>query len=532
MFRVMIVDDEPLVRKGIATSIDWQEQGIEIAAEAGNGKMALQKLEEDPVDLVLADIRMPVMSGIEMSEQIKARHPDIAIVLLSGYEDFAYAKAALQIGIQNYLLKPASAEKLVAVISEIRDKKTREQLDRKKELGRIHLFNENLPYLKYKFMTALLKRELTASEIEEKLRTLQIEVSGTEHHVLIIDIDDFLLFSEKQSAKENEALAFAVFNIAEETLLSSFTGFVCYGEPNRLIALASTRKVHSLLAVCKEIQANVKRHLKLSVTIGIGKPCANLADIGQSYREAGKALAEKVYRGKGQVYMYDKEQRLESLQGEPAPELTAEEGEMARQLQLMNGPELQRMIRELFARFSAESRRFDEVKHACVRLVMLFIRELEQMGFPKDLAFGPQFIPHVAIERFEVVADLEAWMEQMVAKIVRHVEDNQRNTFKKTVKEAVQYMEKHYGQPISLSEVAEYVNVTPAYFSKLFKDEMGITFVKWLNRLRVEKAKTLLKETRLKTYEIAEKVGFYDYKYFSNMFRKYTGVTPREYRNR
>ncbi|WP_274652097.1 response regulator [Paenibacillus humicola] len=529
---MMIVDDEPLVRKGIATSIDWQEHGIEIAAEAGNGRDALQKLQTAPVDLVLADIRMPIMNGIELSEQIKKLYPDIAIVLLSGYEDFAYAKAALQIGIQNYLLKPASAEKLISAITDIRDRKREEQLSKTKEIGRLHMFNENLPYLKYKFMNSLLKKELSAAGIKEKLRTLQIDLTGSEYHILIMDIDDFAFFSQKLSPKENEAFAFAVFNIAEETLLSYFSGFVSYGELNRLIALVSTDKVHSLLAVCKEIQSNVKRYLKLSLSIGIGLPCASLLEIGRSYREADQALKEKVYRGKGQIFMHVRERQRENAGAEPFSTLTMEERSMAQALKRMSESELREMIRQYFQRFASENRRFDEVKHACVRLVIFFIQELEEAGHSKDLVFGPQFIPHVAIERFEVVADLEAWMGQMVAKIVRHLEDNRRNSFKRTIKEAIQYMEKHYEQSLSLTEVADHVNVTPAYFSKLFKEEMGITFVKWLSRLRVEKAKALLMETRLKTYEIAEKVGFYDYKYFSNTFRKYTGLSPRDYRNR
>ncbi|MBB6730678.1 response regulator [Cohnella zeiphila] len=532
MFRMMIVDDEPLVRKGIATSIDWQEHGIEIVAEAGNGKDALQRLQSLPVDLVLADIRMPVMTGIEMSEQIKERYPDTAIVLLSGYEDFGYAKAALQIGIQNYLLKPASAEKLISVIVEIRDKKRQERQSLKQEMSRTRIFNENLPFLKYKLMSSLLKGELGAAEIEEKSRTLQIDLQGPEYHILLLDIDDFWLFSEKQSQKQNEAFTFAVFNIAEETLLSYFSGFVCYGELNRLVALVSSHKIHSLLAVCQEIQANVKRHLKLSVTIGIGQSCSSLADIRRSYQEAVQALKEKVYRGKGQVFLFAANQRQDVFDGERSAPFTAEEKTMVRHLKLMDEKELLQSIRQYFLRFASENIPFVEVKHACVRLVFLFIQELEEIGSPKDVVFGPQFIPHVAIERFEVVADLEAWLARMAAKLVRHIEENHRNTFKRTVKEAIRYMEGHYDQPISLTEVSDHVNVTPAYFSKLFKEEMGITFVKWLNRLRVEKAKALLKETSLKTYEIAEKVGYYDYKYFSNTFRKYTGVSPRDYRNR
>jgi two-component system response regulator YesN len=532
MFKMMIVDDEPLVRKGIATSIDWREHGIEVVAEAGNGKDALQKLMQQEVDVVLADIRMPIMSGIELSERIKERYPDMPIVLLSGYEDFAYAKAALQIGIQNYLLKPVSAENLVSVITGIRDKKREEMLNKRKEIGRNQIFNENLPYIKYKFLNSLIKKELSETEIEEKLKTLKIDLHGSAYYALMIEIDDFLLFSEKQSQKENEAFKFAVFNIAEETLLSYFSGFVCYGELNRLIALAGANKAHSILAVCEEIRTNIKRYLKLSVTIGIGMPRPSLRNVDESYWEAERALKQKVYQGKGKVYMYSKELHPENAKGVRSSLLTFEEKAMVQYLKLMNVGELRQTIDQYLTRFSSENMSFEEVKHACVRLVILLMQGMEEMGFPADGVFGANFIPHVAIERFEVLEDLEGWMRQLIDRIVRHIEENRHMTFRKTVKEAIQYVEKHYAQPISLSEVADYVKVTPAYFSKIFKDEMGITFIKWLNQFRIEKAKALLKETRLKTYEIADQVGFYDYKYFSNTFRKYTGYSPRDYRNR
>lgn len=530
MFKVMIVDDEPLVRKGIWTSIDWDEYGIEIVDEAGNGMDALKKLQNRPVDLVLADIRMPIMSGIDMSRQIKQDYPDISIVLLSGYEDFAYAQAALQIGVQDYLLKPVSAEKLISVITEIRDMKREQQLHKRNEINRIQILNENLPYIKYKFLNDLLKKELDAAEIGEKLKPLKIALNGNEYRVFIMEIGG--LDSDKMSAKDNETIKFAAYNIAEEILLRSFSGFVCYGEfNNRLIAVVSTNKTHSLLSVCEEIQLSIKRYLKLSVTIGIGTSCKNLLEIHRSYEEADQALKEKVYQGKGKIFLFSKE-HSEIGKGEQSFLLTFNEKSIVQHLKLMNGKELHQIVDQHFAEFVSRNLSFDEVKYACVRLVIILIQGMEEMGYSPESVLGAHFIPYVAIERFEVLEDLKTWIKQLVDQIIRSIRDNPQSVYKKKVKEAIEYIEKHYDQPISLGEVAEYVHVTPAYFSKIFKEEMGITFIKWLNQFRIEKAKVLLKETRLKTYEVAERVGFYDYKYFTNMFKKYVGFTPRDYRNR
>ena len=530
MFKVMLVDDEPLVRKGIRTSIDWNAYGIEIVDEAGNGMDALRKLRNRQVDLVLADIRMPIMSGIELSRQIKQDYPDISVALLSGYEDFAYAQAALQIGVEDYMLKPISAENLIEVITKIRDKKKENLLRKRNEINRIRILNENLPYIKHKFLGNLLKKALSAEEIEEKLSSLNIALNGSEYHVFMIEIDG--LNTDGMSARDIETIKFAVYNIAEETLLRRFSGLVCYGEyGNRLIGLVSTNRIHSLWSLCEEMQLNIKRYLKLSVTIGIGTSCRDLLEIERSHREAEQALKEKPYQGRGKIFFFSKE-HAEQHHAEPFSLPALHEKSVIQHLKLANDRELHRIVDQLFAAFASRNMPFDEIKYACVRLVIILIQGLEDMGVSPESVLGTHFIPYVAVERFDVLEDLEKWLRQLIGQITRHIGGKDSCASKKKVQEAIQYIETHYDQPISLGEVAEHVDLTPAYFSKIFKEETGITFVRWLNRYRIGKAKTLLKETRLKTYEIAERVGFSDYKYFMNLFKKHEGFTPREYRNR
>lgn len=413
MYKVMVVDDEIIVRRGIMTSIDWSEHGIAITAEARNGKEALIKLQSHPVHLILADIRMPVMTGIELARAVKAEYPDIEMVLLSGYEDFQYAKEAMSLGIRHYLLKPVEAEKLVELLVEYRDRDQRRRLARQREMIRNMLFNEQLPHMKSKLMHKLLERRADAAEIREQAATLRIPLDGPAYRVLIVKADGNRLFAENMTRKEREAMAFAFLNIVEETLLTRFSGFVSYGEPDTVIGLINLQPETPIEEVCEAIRANLSTYLRLLVAVHPGRPVSKLHQIADSYEDALCAGSCRACRS-------------------------------------TSGPALA-----------------EEAK-ARSRLV----------------------------------------------------------------KEAVRYAMNHLGEPIGLSETAGHVCVTPAHLSKVFKEEMGENFMRWLNRIRVEEAKRLLDSTWLRTYEIAEKVGFRDYKYFSSIFRNYTGCSPREYRNR
>lgn len=528
----MIVDDESLVRKGIATSINWEKYGIEVVAEAGNGKQALEKLQNQLVDLVLTDIRMPVMSGIELTRHIREHYPDIAVVLLSAYEDFTYAQSAMKLGIRNYLLKPASADELISVISEIKEQKEEEQRKKRREIGEKQFFNENLPHIKKSFMQNLLSKRLSLSEISDMLKILKIELPGPKFVVLSIDIDNFLLITKDLPKNEIEMYKYAVYNIAEETILSFTPGFVCYSDLDKLTALVCVNPKVSIFEVCKEIQWNIQKYIKLSVSIGIGLPKESLLNINESYMEANQALMDKAFYGKGNIYLYKRKEYFNTRKIVEYNNLIAEEKVLVRYFKLNNSIELRKKLSDYLSSLISQKIDSKTFKNTCVRLLHLFINQLEEIGIPFEEVFDPSFVPHIEIERFEVMKDLQQWMIETVDNMIKRMETDQQKSSKKIVSEAIAFIEAHYNQDISLSEVAAHVKVTPPYLSKLFKEELNITFVKWLNQYRIEKAKELLRKTKLKTYEVAGKVGFFDYKYFSNVFKKYTGVSPREFRNR
>lgn len=430
MFKVMVVDDDMIVRKGIMTSIAWSEHDIAFTTEAKNGQEAWSKLQEQQIDLILTDIKMPVMNGIELARRVRNELPDIEMVLLSGYEDFQYAKEAMAIGVRHYLLKPILAEKLVATLTEIREQQRSKRLVERKEQYRNILINEHMPLMRTKLMSELIGGKPISNELLEKATTLRIPLTGPYYQVAVIELDAAEDTLSSTAAEAEERKFFACLNIAEETLNGYFSGFLSLHKTRRMVLLANLSDTNSIREVCKTIQANLKRFLKLSVSIGIGEPVGNLERIGYSYESASRSLSGKSLIGKG-----------------------------------------------------------------------------------------------------ELIDWIEAKREVSTGCDARHIEVARSGQSPKIVKEAILYMTKHYGEPIGLNEVAEHVRVSPAHLSKVFKEEVGVTFIKWLNHLRMEEAKKLLRHTWLKTYEVADQVGYPDYKYFSLMFKRQTGLSPRDYRN-
>ncbi|WP_424769235.1 response regulator [Paenibacillus sp. sgz302251] len=531
MFKVMIVDDERIVRKGIMTSINWSAYGIEIAAEAKNGQDALEKLKQCPVDLVLTDIRMPIMNGIELARSVRCKYPDIKLVLLSGYEDFQHAKEAMAIGIQHYLLKPVIAEKLVGILSGIRDEERSRRMMKQGEFIRNKLFNENLPHIKSMLMNSLINKQTDINEVIEKAKTLKISLEGPAYQIMIIEVDDYSLFKERLSRREREAGMFAILNIAEEVLVSRFHCFVSFGELGQLIGLINLPLGTNIIDICEELQLNLKRYLKLSVSIGLGQPVCLLTDVSRCYDQALSAIQEKAFYGKGAVIEFETEHAAPLPAASRSHLFREEEKQLAQCMLTLNVEGLRETIQRSFDRFRTEMTSFERIKSCAIGLIFTMAQVLEEIGIDSERIFPSPFLPHIAVEKFEVVADLEIWIKQITEQLIVLIEERAAGNCKKLVKEMMRYVSRNYDKPIGLSEAAEHVSMTPSYLSKVFKDEMGMTFTKWLNQLRVEEAKRLLKHTWLKTYEIAEKVGYHDYKYFSLVFKRHTGYSPRDYRN-
>ena len=531
MINMLIVDDEIIVRRGIKTAIEWSSYGICIVGEAKNGKEALEKALELQPHIVVTDVRMPIMDGLEFARNLKEALPNTKIVILSGYDDFEYAKQAIRINVDEYVLKPFGSEELLNLILKLKNKILQEQHHHENALRTQSLIEENRLLLQSKLILSLLKESYDDyTYIQKKAELVQLDISGPMYQVIIIDIDDQYIIMEDLPAKDSEALKKSVLNIASSVIQKHFQCAFCISEFNYFVGLINTKNnaTMHIIDVCQQIKEQIQQNLKITVTLCIGNAYAHIKDIPLSYSEALTALRQKIYQGKNaiihikQVNVTDQKTTVSSLITPEKDLLTA--------LQKADYPQIQEIIAKMLENLAGNYATEAQIKNYCARILLLSTNALEVMGINIRRDMGSELNVYAHLKNYETVDDISHWMEHLFFKFIESIDHYKNQKYKQIVHVAIEYISEHYTENITLKTLSEVVYVTPNYLSKVFKEETGQNFIEWLNNFRIEKAKELLKDVRYKTYEIAEKVGYSDYKHFSYNFKRYTGKSPRSYR--
>ncbi len=530
MFSILLIDDEVMIRTGIRTSIDWESYGMLIIGEASNGEEGLEKALELKPDIILVDVRMPVMDGLEFSRVIRQKTPEVRIIIVSGYDDFRYAKEALNLGVNGYLLKPVGAEELINILL----KQCEEIMEERDELNKgnslKNVFEENLFYLQSRFMNSILKKEyMEETYVGKKSKELQITFPQGVYQVIVIDIDDFYLITESLSDKEKDNLKLLVKNIAEEVLKPLTDSAVYFSEFDYLVAVVDLEKIKNSNAneLYEEIRNCVKKYQKLTVTIGISKVYQGITKIPDGYNEAVLALRSKVFKGKDRIIDIN----LVDVVHRTSPVIypSSDEKEIMGYLKAMEADKLNRVIEKICEDLSARRTEDVRIKEICVRLIMVSASYLDEIGVDYRNHNGREFDPYMEIKKYETIEDIQEWLKNVFRNFIKVMQDSKNEKFKGIVMVAIQYINENYQHDIDVLKMAAVTYVTPNYFSRVFKKETGRSFTEWLNMVRVEKAKLLMKDPKWRVYEIAEKVGYSDYKSFTFNFKKYASCTPKEY---
>lgn len=536
MVNVLIVDDEAVIREGIIKSIDWGSYDINIVGEASNGVEALEIFKNKMPDIVITDIRMPIMDGLELSRNLIELMPSVKLIILTGYGEFEYAKKAIEFKVSKFVLKPIGAEELVKIVLKLKDEIYDEK--RKATEGKSFelLFQENLPVIRGRLINRLTDgsySSISKDEILKKAKTLNMDFSGPIYQVFILAIDDYFYCVDNQTPEKRELLLDSVLNIADEALASYTKGFLCRNEISLFVGIINTgRHDFNIIGMCKYLQFLISKHLKISISIGIGNEKNDIYKVFESYDEAFNALRNRIYKGKNAViHIKDVAEDTGMTSSGFLQNYNNEEKELLFCLKLIDQNKVNDLFNRLFERFVSMKVDYNNIKNVCLKLLLAAFREIDEMGINIEGHLNIQFDLFNEIEKCEIIDDIKIWMINVTEKMIEVIENGKNETYKSIVKIAIDYIMKHYNEPLSLTIIAEKVHVTPNYFSRVFRKETNENFIEWLNKYRIEKAKEFLTDFSLKTYEVAEKVGFNNYKHFSYNFRKYVGCSLTEYKN-
>lgn len=531
MYKVLLVDDEILVRDAIGKKIEWNKLGFELVGDCENGRDAAEFVKNNPVDLVLTDICMPHVDGMELSRWLHENYPQIMIIIFSGYSDFEYAKQAIQYKVSEYILKPVTAKELTEVLNRLKIKldDMRKEERRMDELTKVyHNYTKNEALIIAKTLSRLVNG---TQEIERSLHELEemgIRIRGTAFRVVVADIDVYSEWCENRSnglKKESALMSFVVENISNEIVEEYEAGLVYRDSDNRVCMLLWTdspwRFKDIVPKMCREIQEQVSAAMNLSVSIGIGCYVNSLEDLPKSYESAVDVLKYRYSKGIGVLIDCEEEIKegnfleLEPKLREIASALRG--GDEAGLMAVMDG--IESWIIERYVSRNKASSYLNQVLHTIHKSVLETDEHFELNEALLSQAAEAQGIwPAMKLTR------------EYAQKGIMAVNASGQTSAERQANLAMDYMQKNYGDcELGLNQICEYLNISTSRFSSIFKEATGKTFIEVLTNIRMEKAKYLLRQTSLKNYEIAEKVGFSDPHYFSIAFKKITGMTPKEY---
>lgn len=547
MYKLILVDDEEEVRKGILEKIDWRKYGYEIIGEAANGIEALEISEKIAPDVVITDIKMPFMDGITLSGRFKERFPAVKIIILTGFDEFEYAQKAVKLDVEEYILKPISSKELIEVILRVK-KRIDDEITQKKDIEILRdYYKKSLPLLREKFLGLLITSRLSKDEILGKSRSYGLRMDGRGFVTSVFNIDfptviaysdssdtkDFKETSDFSMSQDKELIKIAILNISEE-IINKYDSGIVFLHNDYIIIIFTTEDdnkdifMGKVLSILGEICQSILKYHNQTVTIGVGAYCSDISNINFSYENAITALDYRLILGNSRVIC------IEDVEPNCTRRVVFDElkeRSLAGCIKVGTTEEIEEVIDCLFKELIDGKTSFNECQVYLLEMLTTILKVAKDMSVDMDNLFGHNYNLFVEIYKFNNLIEVKNWTTKICIKIRGYITKERQDTCKLLVKKATEYINNYYYDAhMTIDMICCNLHISPTYFSTIFKRETKITFVNYLTHVRMEKAKELLRRSNLKTFEIAEKVGYSEPNYFSYCFKKSFNISPSEYR--
>jgi two-component system response regulator YesN len=542
MLKIFLAEDEVVVRETIKRMIPWEELGFELVGEAADGEMALPLLLRQQPDLLITDIKMPFMDGLTLARLAKKEIPGLKVVILSGYDDFNYAKQAIGIGVEDYLLKPITKNALIERLSEIRSRYEHEKTQKEyyeKFQREMQAYEKNSSR---DFFEALVGGSMDMMEVYKRAEKLGLDIVAEAYNVLIFTMncdEDFSGQRDEYSSWEAESLELLENFFAGHSSAMLFrSNIFSYG-----VLLKGQRETieENTRACVDEIRKILSRQDgRREWFLAVGQSVERLSQIQKSYHTASRAFSQRYLYDENILY-YDEMETMEH----PGVQAETEDNAYLQKVDvnalnpailqkfLSNGlqEETENFVKDYFYAIGQEP-----MESLVFRNYVILNVRFSVISFIKGLGCDTNEMESADTE--EVLAEsgknMEsaiAYAKKMISQAIEIRDQNSGNKNRSILKTAVDFIDSHYmDEEISLNTVANVANVSSNHFSALFSQNMGQTFIEYLTTLRMNKAKELLRCTGMRSSEIAGEIGYKDAHYFSYLFKKTQGMTPSDYR--
>lgn len=533
MFKVFLVEDEIVVREGIRNNIQWEQYGFFYAGDAPDGELALPLIRQIQPDLLITDIKMPFMDGLALSELVRKELPQTKIVIISGYDDFTYAQQAIRMGVEQYLLKPVIKEKMVELLVALQKKMDAERQQREYLAMFQREAQEYEAFSRRRFFEQIVTGGLSVSEISELARSMEIDLNAPAYNILL-----FSLNSAEYDGSAPEGYTEALAAVQDQVTQY----FVARPE---LILFRWNITTHAVLIkggqeeieeLTRECETGIQQLCALagkeiSWHIACGTAVFRLSALPVCFAEASRILSYRYLCPEEHILSEASIRTVRRAGGAAAAAGKQEVDQERVRCFLSSGTaeEVNQFIDQLLHSAGEEAVPLPMFcRYLTMTIYFAAAEYLDSIGCRADSFWPPELRPRDNVSTPE---EARLYARQVILHAIGLRDNESRKQQRDLLSQAIEFIDRHYAEEtISLDRVAQKVNISPNYFSAMFSQEVGQTFVEYLTGKRISEAKRMLRQTEMRSSEIAFAVGFRDSHYFSFVFKKVSGCTPSEYR--
>lgn len=532
MLKLLLVEDELLVRMGLKTAIPWEQLGFQIVGEAENGLKALELAREKLPDLVLTDIKMPKMDGIALIKALKKELPRIKVIVLSCYQDFDLVREAMQLGALDYIPKLSmQPEDLIKVFTKVKCGLEEDQdAPGFTGVGDSYL---NIYEMRSLFFNGLLKKDGPSPEPITPPKVLRVSLPDHgEMGVICLGIDDAKSIRGDHTQDLSSSRDSLLSVVDEFIEIKGWSGniFNCEGRYGLIIGAGNKNpniSMRQLQEFCVQLMNEIQQYLNLSVSFGIGPVIDDFSHFRTAFLKAAEALEFRLYNGKGSINIYqnigETKDDVYSWPTEKALRELVEDGKIT---------QAKTLIFEIITQIEANGKIApSKVKRELIEILNTLSSLMKQYGGElEDLMDLGGMDPYRSLEGTDTLIEIQDWFERFLNQYGGALSDLKVRRFGREISKSLEYINQHYADDLTLTEIAGYIGLNETYFSHLFKKTTGVNFTDYVNSLRIDKAKEILRTEDYSIYQVAEKVGYTNISYFSRIFKQWVGVGPFEYK--
>lgn len=535
--KVFLVEDEYIVREGIKNNIDWEKNGYDFCGEASDGELAFPMISEKRPDIVITDIRMPFMDGIELSRMIKEEYPEIKIIILSGHEEFEYAKAAIQIGVEEYLLKPINGDELLQVVNRVAQKIKEENESR--ETLQEGEGDENFEYAKRQLLSSLIDDNASLSDAMEQGKKIHLNLMAQCYNIMMLKLQ------RKNKEQGFSQRILELYKTMEDTLKEQDGQSIMFDrapEGKVILFMGSGEEEirRNMDVFAGQFREILPEYEDVTYFGSVGVPVMRLRELGESYEAASHGFSYRFLTEPNQIVdnhtVFDQTRNEKKFSGSIGS-VDIQNLDKQKIESFLKGGEMDEIhfFVEEYMKNTGDAGKNSMIFRQYIVMDMFFAAShfLTQITDGREQLGEPFESPE---QMQKIVSDLEAtvvYIMELFTKVmqVRDAQTTEHNS--DVVENAKKYISENYhDEELTLNTVAHEVNVSPNHLSAMFSQKTGQTFVKYLTDVRMHRAKELLKCTSKRSNEICEEVGYRDPHYFSHLFKKNVGCSPIQYRER